>query len=110
MIRLNTTKLALACIITISTSACSTFDISTDNFSMLSPKPFLMRNIPDGKDSYSQGFRDACYIYLGNHGFGIHRFYTGGPDPKSIYDKQYKSGYTDGDRYCGTYTNQSIIL
>ena len=76
----------------------------------LSPMPVLLRGLPEGEDAFSKGYRDGCYNFIGQNGYGLHRVYSAEPDPKFIVDEQYRMGYKHGARYCGVYINKKIYL
>ena len=77
-----------------------------------SPNYLFLRNLPQGDDAYSVGFREGCYNFIGQVGYGMARFYDAAPsnDPAMITDKLYKMGYMHGDRHCVVYANKGIIL
>ncbi|MCE3232154.1 MAG: hypothetical protein K0R98_411 [Rickettsiaceae bacterium] len=75
-----------------------------------SPRPMFLKNIPQDESNYSMGFRDGCYNYIGQNGFGLNREYDRPVRPELITDSLYQQGYKQGDRYCGVYVNKGIIL
>lgn len=76
----------------------------------ITPDPMLMRGLPKGNDSFSLGFRDGCYNFIGNSGYGMHRLYDAPPSPDMINDNLYQTGYNHGDRYCSVYVMKETIL
>lgn len=81
------------------------------NPGFLTPEPIFLRNLPKGSDSFSQGFRDGCYNFVGQAGYGISRMFDKTPDPKFLKtDNLYWDGYNNGDRYCSVYVNKDINL
>ena len=76
----------------------------------MSPMPLLLRGLPEGDDAFSTGYRDGCYNFIGQNGYGLHRIYDAEPDPEFLTDKQYRMGYKYGARYCGVYVNRDIYL
>jgi len=77
---------------------------------LFTPRPFQMRGIPQGDDSYSRGFRDGCNISIGMIGSGLHRMDGFGYDPnRGIEDKDYYLGYRTGDFYCAYYLDSDPI-
>lgn len=76
------------------------YDGMTDFGSGLSPRPFLLRNIPGGDDSYSQGFRDGCSTTI-NFSVGFVRSHPFAYDvARGLKDRQYYAGYRSGTVYC----------
>ena len=68
------------------------------------PTDIFMDNIPDGHDSYSQGFRDGCNTAYGNIGSGLLQSHAVGLDPnRGIEDQEYYLGYRMGYNYCTYY-------
>lgn len=98
--------ITLTLLITSSLSAC----INLDGSEKYAPQPFQLRNLPEGNDSFSQGFRDGCYNFVGQMGFGAMRFYDAPVKVGFIYDNLYRQGYEHGDRYCGVYVNKNTTL
>jgi len=98
-------------LLTILLNACA---ISLDEYGrpgrMFYPKPLFLSNLPQGDDKYSQGFRDGCYNFIGQNGYGMARLYDRPINPIYITDDLYQEGYRHGDRYCGIYINKNIIL
>jgi hypothetical protein len=77
----------------------------------ITPDPFLMRGMPQGGDSFSQGFRDGCYQFIGNSGYGAHRLLPdASPAVDMVNDPLYQTGYNHGDRYCSVYVMKGTIL
>ena len=73
--------------------------------SYMSPRPFMMRNIPGGSDAYSVGFRDGCETTTGL-GSGLNRMHDMGYDvDRGLKDKHYYAGYRAGHVYCLFYTD-----
>lgn len=99
-------------IITVLTlSSCMNPIDSAGNLSVFAPKPIFLRNLPQGNDSYSVGFRQGCYNMIGQTGQGMMRMYDSPYDAVDyLNDDLYNQGYKHGDRHCGTYVNRGIIL
>ena len=75
-------------------------------FGTSSPMPQLLRNIPDGQDSFSVGWRDGCNTYLGFSGSGFVQMRGFTYDiNRSLKDKQYTSGFREGANLCMYYTD-----
>jgi len=103
-------KLILIVIIALLASACTTTD-EQGHPGAFSPKPMFMSGVPQDETTFSRGFRDGCYNYIGQTGFGMMRIYSRAPDPQLVVsDKMYSQGYVMGDRYCSVYVNRDIIL
>lgn len=65
------------------------------------PGPMMVRNLPDGDDSYSQGFRDGCETYVGMQGTGFVQMKEYSWDNnRMISDPMYNKGIVDGRNYC----------
>lgn len=75
-------------------------------FSSYTPTPMLMRDIPEGQDSFSIGWREGCNTYLGFTGSGFlqMRSYTYDVN-RSLTDKMYAAGFREGASYCMYYTD-----
>lgn len=71
-----------------------------------SPTPMLLRDIPQGQDSFSVGWRDGCNSYLGFTGSGLMQFrgYTYDIN-RSLTDKMYAAGFREGASLCMYYTD-----
>jgi hypothetical protein len=78
----------------------------------LSPRPMFLKNLPQDESPYSMGFRDGCYNFIGQNGYGVMRYYDrpANPDNDYITNQLYQQGFKQGDRYCGVYVNRGIIL
>lgn len=77
----------------------------------ITPDPVFLRGLPQGQDSFSRGFRDGCYQFIGNAGYGMHRLFPdAAPAADMIDDKLYHTGYSHGDRYCSVYVMKETIL
>ena len=75
-------------------------------FGTLSPMPMQMRNIPEGQDSFSVGWRDGCNSYLGFAGSGLVQMRDFTYDiNRSLQDKPYASGFREGASLCMYYTD-----
>lgn len=77
---------------------------------LFGPDPIFMKNLPQGNDPFSIGFRDGCRNIIGNVGYGMQRFVAEPTRPEYIGNPDYKKGYKEGDRYCSIYVNKSIFL
>lgn len=86
-------------------SGCG-INLAPTEFGTLSPLPPLMRNIPQGQDSFSQGWRDGCNSYLSFTGSGFiqARDFTYDIN-RSLTDKMYASGFREGASLCMYYTD-----
>ena len=100
-------ELAITTITLITLSACSGSWNGTEKFV---PNPFLLKSLPQGNDSFSQGFRDGCYNFIGQMGYGIMRFHNVPVQVGYIYDNLYRQGYEHGDRHCSVFVNKGTIL
>lgn len=80
--------------------------VSPTKFSTFSPMPFYLRDIPDGKDSFSVGWRDGCNTYMGFAGSGLVQMRGFTYDiERSLKDKQYAAGFREGANLCLYYTD-----
>ena len=92
-------------------SGCAVFPDTTEilspkGFGYSSPAPELLRDIPDGQDSFSIGWRDGCNTYLGFTGSGLLQMRSFTYDiNRSLKDKQYTSGFREGANLCMYYTD-----
>ena len=79
---------------------------------IFSPQAVFLRNLPQGDDNYSQGFRDGCYNAIGTNGYGLQRIFTKPHRAANeLYmDALYRRAYNDGDRHCSAYVNRDVIL
>lgn len=78
---------------------------------LLTPRPMFLSGLPQGDDSFSTGFRDGCYNYIGQGGYGMMRMFDKPANPNvDAKDGLYWDGYRNGDRYCGVYVNRNIDL
>lgn len=94
----------------ITLTSCSAYRNKDDQNVYLAPTPPLLRGLPQGDDAFSKGFREGCYHTVGQAGYGLQRFYDRPQDPELVTDVIYTQGYTEGDRFCGVYVNNNIIL
>ena len=79
---------------------------SPREFGQSSPMPAYLRNIPEGKDSFSVGWRDGCNTYLGFTGSGLVQMRGFTYDiNRSLTDKEYTSGFREGANLCMYYTD-----
>ena len=79
---------------------------SPREFGYSSPMPQFLRNIPEGQDSFSVGWRDGCNTYLGFTGSGFVQMRGFTYDiNRSLKDKQYTSGFREGANLCMYYTD-----
>ena len=68
---------------------------------ILTPRPMLIRNLPKGDDSYSEGFRDGCNTMFGIVGTGYLRTLKINVNGyRMVEDKVYTRGWSDGATYC----------
>lgn len=75
-------------------------------FGTMSPMPQLLRDIPEGTDSFSEGWRDGCNTYVGFVGSGLVQLRGFTYDiNRSLQDKQYASGFREGANICMYYTD-----
>ena len=73
------------------------------------PNRLLLRNLPQGQDSYSQGFRDGCETYLGIVGAGALRLLPEHVDGwRLTEDRVYARAFADGGTYCTFYLDWDI--
>ena len=71
---------------------------------LLTPRPHQLSNIPDGDDSFSQGFRDGCNTAVGIIGTGLLRSHASTYDvDRALEDDEYYKGYREGSTYCTYY-------
>jgi hypothetical protein len=93
-------------------SACYNIVGQVDKGHAFSPRPLLLRGLPQDSSDYSQGFRDGCYQFIGVNGLGVLRMYQRPIAPENIDQNHplYQQGYQHGDRYCGVYVNKGVIL
>lgn len=65
------------------------------------PRRTVIKGLPDGEDSYSQGFRDGCQTHMGIVGSGTLRLLPERIFPERlINDPVYLRGFNDGADYC----------
>ena len=77
---------------------------------MWTPEPMGMSGLPDGDDSYSQGFRDGCNVSLGIVGSGMLRAHGFAYDVnRGIEDRKYYRGYRLGNNYCMYYVDRDPL-
>jgi len=105
-------KIIAAFILITLLSGCVTLLDKEGHEGAFSPTPLFLKDLPQGEDNYSMGFRDGCYNFIGQNGYGLARMYDRSinPDDELLVDKLYQQGYRHGDRYCGVYVNKKIIL
>jgi hypothetical protein len=81
------------------------------NPGIFTPHPLFLSNLPRGNDSFSKGFRQGCYNFIGQTGYGMMRMFDAPIDPNmEATDYLYWDGYSNGDRYCSVYVNKDINL
>jgi len=92
--------------------SCVTLTDDNGRPGFMSPNTLFLRNLPQGDDNYSMGFRDGCYNFMGQNGFGLLRMYDRPlrVEDNLLTDNLYQQGYRHGDRYCGVYVHKGIIL
>lgn len=74
------------------------------------------KNIPQGEDVYSSGFRAGCNDGISVSGYGGHRlhewslhgFKQNYDVDRALSDTSYKGAYNEGYFYCGTAANSII--
>lgn len=67
----------------------------------MGPTNMFLRNLPQGNDSYSVGFRDGCNTYMAYQGTGVLQFKEFRQDnARMIEDQMYAMGYEDGRNHC----------
>lgn len=72
--------------------------------SILSPGPLLLHNLPQGDDSYSQGYRDGCETFVGIVGTGVLRMLPSTIDGwRLTSDSVYARGFSDASSHCTFY-------
>ena len=106
----NISRLLIAVLMVSILSGCGSVVGQKGPYGAFSPMPILMRHLPQGEDDFSIGFRDGCYNFMGQNGFGMMRIYDKQPHPTLKDRPLYRQGYVNGDRYCGVYVNKYIIL
>lgn len=111
MQKMNIRNIVMAAMIT-ALSGCVTLTDDEGHEGAFSPTPLFLRNLPQTEDAYSVGFRDGCYNFIGQNGYGLQRLYDrpANPDNGFLTNPLYQEGYSHGDRYCGVYVNRDIIL
>lgn len=70
---------------------------------MMTPRPYRLDGIPQGDDSYSQGFRDGCNTAMGVVGSGLlNSMYESSyiDANRVVSDEDYNQGKTLGFNYC----------
>lgn len=109
MYKYRNMRVLIVLILLLNTACVTTIDGNSYPGSF-SPKAMFLK-LPQGDDSYSIGFRDGCYNFIGQNGFGLQRMYDKPiREDVEMTDEMYFSGYRDGDRYCGVYVNKHIVL
>ncbi len=75
-------------------------------FGTMAPVPMGMRNVPDGQDSFSVGWRDGCNTYLGFTGSGLVQMRGFSYDiNRSLQDRMYATGFREGASLCMYYSD-----
>lgn len=110
MIRIENMKSAVLVITMLVLGGCFQDLDANANPGLLTPRPMFLSNLPKGDDSFSIGFREGCYNFIGQNGYGMMRFFSRPENPDYEEDKLYKDGYRNGDRYCSVYVNKNIDL
>lgn len=109
-------KIYRAAFITALLFACS-INGSDNRWAWYTPKILhLGKNIPQGDDIYSSGFRAGCNDGISVTGYAGHRMHEWSPyGLKQVYNpelamsnKDYKGAYNTGYYYCGTAANSII--
>lgn len=104
-------KSAILVLVTVVLSGCFQNLDANANPGFLTPRPMFLSNLPKGDDSFSIGFREGCYNFIGQNGYGMMRFFDRPENPDfGENDKLYLDGYRSGDRYCSVYVNKNIDL
>ena len=103
-------KVIYSLVLLVLLSACGSTIGENGPKGLMSPMPMLLRGLPQGNDNFSLGFREGCYNFIGQNGYGLNRIYDAPVNPEHITDSQYREGYKHGARYCGVYINKSIYL
>ena len=68
------------------------------------PSALFLRNLPQGDDPYSTGFRDGCETFMGIVGTGTLRLLPVKIDGyKLTGNKYYARGFSDGSTHCTFY-------
>jgi hypothetical protein len=111
MIRTKNIKHIILAIPLLSLVGCFQDIDANGNPGFLTPRPMFLSNLPRGDDSFSIGFREGCYNFIGQTGYGIMRMFDK-PENAEIHqgDKLYLEGYRNGDRYCSVYVNKNMDL
>ncbi len=102
----------LAVVMVIAVSACSN-PMNAFNYKQTygrdtfwTPEPAFLDGIPEGDDSYSQGFRDGCNTFTGFVASGFPRGHDFAYDAeRGIKDRDYYVGYRIGSDYCTYYSD-----
>lgn len=98
-------KFFIAIICLVSTASCWKNDL-TEYFGrhgMMTPAPYRLEGIPQGDDSYSQGFRDGCNTAMSVIGSGmLNSMYEDSyiDANRVVEDENYNQGKTLGFNYC----------
>ncbi len=79
-------------------------------WSTWTPRPYQMRNIPQGDDSYSLGFRDGCNTGIGLVGSAMLQNHDFSYDAaRALEDKDYAQGFRAGQGYCVGYVDPVVF-
>ena len=111
MIQIRKMKNLILAITAITLSGCFQDISANGNPGLFTPRPMFLSGLPRGDDSYSTGFREGCYNFIGQTGYGAMRMFDK-PVSQDVdaSDRFYWDGYRSGDRYCSVYVNRNIDL
>lgn len=102
-------KLIMIICLLILTSSCNKFYQGYYK-SPLKPFPLYLKNLPQGNDSFSKGYREGCINIVGQSGSGLLRIYDKSKDPQMLSDDLYNQAYRLAERQCGAFIDNEVIL
>lgn len=82
------------------------YGITGGRHMLMTAEPAFLDGLPDGDDSFSQGFRDGCNTTLGIVSFtGVRGLDFAYDVNRGIEDREYYRGYRLGSDYCVYYVD-----
>lgn len=102
----------IAIVVLVILSACAQdYSLTQGRHAFWTPEPLFMANLPDGDDSYSQGFRDGCNTAIGSTGSAMLRSAhdIAFDVNRGIEDRDYYRGYRIGNNYCTYYVDSDPL-
>ena len=86
------------------------YNVTKGKLMFWTPEPLWIEDLPDGDDSYCQGFRDGCNTAVGIIGSGLLRMHPFAYDiNRGIEDRDYYRGQRTGYNYCTYYVDSEPL-